>query len=222
MNNRSFEIIEDAISFGRWTWIEIDKNSNSLYLEFENLQLLSKAIVNEFKPVQESTYNDYRGELAIRFGENIYLAILYNDEKSLDFLDLEKEFLDKLLSTDIKLSDDDSYFYREFSKDIIGFKFQDAEYLAELIRIYNKKKVLLELPDKKDSYDFLLAFQLDDFAMIAKGDFVSCFNDFESLDDSDIKRASNDWVLYYLDYLSKKGTDEEYNEDFLCENVSFI
>ena len=222
MNSRSFEIIEEAISYGKWTWLEIDKNSNSLYLEFENLQLLSKAIVNKYKPIGESTYNDYRGELAIRFGENIYLAILYDDECSFDFLELDEEFLASILDSDIKLSDNDSYFYREFSKDIKGFKFQNPNYLFDLIKKYDKKKVLVELPSQKDSYDFALSFEADNFAIIVKGDFISFFNDFESLDDEDIKRASNDWILYYLDYLNKKGTDEEYDEDFLCDNASFI
>ncbi|MBR5503095.1 MAG: hypothetical protein IKV87_01415 [Methanobrevibacter sp.] len=221
MNNRSFEIIEEAISNGLWTWLELDTYSNSLYLEFENLQLLSKAIVNKFKPVQESVYNDYRGELAIRFGTNIYLAILYDDEASFDFLDLESDFLDSLLSSDSKLSDSDSYFYREFKKEIRGFKFQDLNYLANLISKYDKKKVLVELPDNKDSYDFLLSFELDNFAIVVKGDFLSFFNDFESLNDEDIKRSSNDWILYYLEYWNKKGTDEEYDEDLLCEKPLF-
>ena len=61
MNNRSKEIIEDAISQGKWTWLEIDVNSNSLYLEFENLKLSSRPILD----------NSYRGELAIRFGISI-------------------------------------------------------------------------------------------------------------------------------------------------------
>ena len=56
MNNRSKEIIEDAISQGKWVWLEIDDNSNSLYLEFENLKLSSRPILD----------NSYRGELAIR------------------------------------------------------------------------------------------------------------------------------------------------------------
>lgn len=233
MNNRSFEIIEEAISYGRWTWLEIDGNSNSLYLEFENLQLLSKAIVNDFKPVQESTYNDYRGELALRFGENIYLALFYNDKASFDFLDIKKDIsdsfsdkeknpLDYFIESENKLTDLDSYFYREFSNDIKGFKFQDSDYLGELIKKYKSKKVLVELPSKKNSYDFMLAFELKDFAVLVKGDSISCFNDFESLDDGDIKRSSNDWILYCLDYFNKKGSDEEYEEDLLCENFLLV
>ena len=68
MNNRSKEIIEEAISQGKWVWLEIDDNSNSLYLEFENLKLSSRPILD----------NSYRGELAIRFGQNIYLALFFN------------------------------------------------------------------------------------------------------------------------------------------------
>ena len=71
MNNRSKEIIEEAISQGKWVWLEIDDNSNSLYLEFENLKLSSRPILD----------NSYRGELAIRFGQNIYLALFFNKKE---------------------------------------------------------------------------------------------------------------------------------------------
>ena len=81
MNNRSKEIIEDAISQGKWTWIEIDDNSNSLYLEFENLKLSSRPILD----------NSYRGELAIRFGQNIYLSIFYNKKDDLGFFKFDND-----------------------------------------------------------------------------------------------------------------------------------
>ena len=126
-----------------------------------------------------------------------------------------------ILNSDAKLSDNDSYFYRQFKKEIRGFKFQDEDYSSNLTKKYKKEIVLAQLPNKKDSYDFLLSFELENFAIIVKGDIISCFNDFESLSDGDIKRASNDWILYYLDYWIKKGTEEEYDEDFLCENISF-
>ena len=35
--------------------------------------------------------------------------------------------------------------------------------------------------------------------------------------DDEIKRVSNTWMMYYLDYWNKKGTDKEYDEDPLCE-----
>ena len=106
MNNRSKEIIEEAISQGKWTWLEIDDNSNSLYLEFENLKLSSRPILD----------NSYRGELAIRFGQNIYLALFFNEKEDLDFLRFGKDYLNQLLDSNEYLSERYPYFYQEFSK----------------------------------------------------------------------------------------------------------
>ena len=104
MNNRSKEIIEEAISQGKWTWLEIDNNSNSLYLEFENLKISSQAIFD----------NSYRGELAIRFGQNIYLSLFFNDKEDLEFLRFNKDYFNELIDSDIKLTDRFPYFYQEF------------------------------------------------------------------------------------------------------------
>ena len=37
------------------------------------------------------------------------------------------------------------------------------------------------------------------------------------LEYDEIKRVSNTWMMYYLDYWNRKGTDKEYDEDPLCE-----
>ena len=89
MNSRSKEIIEEAISQGKWTWLEIDSNSNSLYLEFENLKLSSQTIFD----------NSYRGELAIRFGQNIYLSLFYNEKKDLSFLHFKEDYLNHIIDS---------------------------------------------------------------------------------------------------------------------------
>ena len=214
MNSRSKEIIEEAISQGRWTWLEIDNNSNSLYLEFENLKLSSRPIFD----------NSYRGELAIRFGQNIYLALFFNKKEDLGFLRFNEDFINQLINEDIKLTDKFPYFYQEFSKRLIKFKFQDFDYLNEIISKYSIKMDLVDNRKQKEndlneneSYDFLLCFECEDVAVIVGGDFINCFNDFESLNDDEIKRVSNNWILYYLDYWNKKGTDKEYEEDLRCE-----
>ena len=173
MNSRSKEIIEEAISQGRWTWLEIDNNSNSLYLEFENLKLSSQPIYD----------NSYRGELAIRFGQNIYFALFFNEKEDLNFLRFNEDYMNQLLESDEFITDRFPYFYQEFLKPITKFKFQDCE----------------------------------DIAIAVGGDFVNCFNDFESLNDDEIKRVSNNWILYYMDYWNKKGTEKEYEVDLLCE-----
>ena len=221
MNSRSKEIIEEAISQGKWTWLEIDNNSNSLYLEFENLKLSSRPIFD----------NSYRGELAIRFGQNIYLALFFNKKEDLSFLRFNDDYFNQLISGNIKLTDRFPYFYQEFSKKLMKFKFQDFDYLNEIISSYSNRMDLVDNRKQEESsgkqkegnlkenenYDFLLCFECEDIAIAVGGDYVNCFNDFESLNDDEIKRVSNNWILYYLDYWNKKGTEKEYEEDLLCE-----
>ncbi|MBE6513248.1 MAG: hypothetical protein E7Z75_08945 [Methanobrevibacter olleyae] len=207
MNNKSKEIIEDAISQGKWTWLEIDDNSNSLYLEFENLKLSSRPIID----------NSYRGELAIRFGQNIYLALFFNENKNLDFLRFDEDYLNHLLNSYEYLSLRYPYFYQEFSKKVNGFKFQNHDYLKEITGKYKFKKVFADKRNGNENYDFLLSFECEEIAIAVGGDYINFFNDFEALDDEEIKRVSNTWMMYYLDYWNKKGTDNEYDEDPLCE-----
>ena len=207
MNSRSKEIIEEAISQGRWIWLEIDNNSNSLYLEFENLRLSSQPIYD----------NSYRGELAIRFGQNIYFALFFNEKEDLNFLRFNEDYMNQLLESDEFITDRFPYFYQEFLKPITKFKFQDYDYLDEIKGRYNHKKDLADNRDDNKSFDFLLSFECEDIAIAVGGDFVNCFNDFESLNDDEIKRVSNNWILYYMDYWNKKGTEKEYEVDLLCE-----
>ncbi|MBQ2962272.1 hypothetical protein [Methanobrevibacter sp.] len=207
MNNRSKEIIEEAISQGKWVWLEIDGNSNSLYLEFENLKLSSQTIFD----------NSYRGELAIRFGQNIYLALFFNKKDDLGFLRFKDDYLDQLLSSNEYVTEKYPYFYEEFSKKVVKFKFQDYDYLNEIIKKYDLKKVLVDKRNENGNYDFLLSFECEDMVIAVGGDYINCFNDFEALDDDEIKRVSNNWMMYYLDYWNKKGTDKEYEKDVLCE-----
>ena len=207
MNNRSKEIIEEAISQGKWTWLEIDSNSNSLYLEFENLKLSSQSIFD----------NSYRGELAIRFGQNICLSLFYNKKEDLSFLRLNKDYFNELINSNQYITEKFPYFYQEFTKSIKKFKFQDNDYLKEIREKYSSQKDLVDMRNENKSYDFSLAFECEDIAVVVGGDFINCFNDFESLNDDEIKMVSNNWMLYYMDYWNKKGTDKEYAEDLLCE-----
>lgn len=107
------ELIEEVSSQGIWTWLEFDNNSNSLYTEFKNLKLADVAISNPF---------EYKDDLVIRFGNNLFLALFYNDIEDVDFLNLGRYNFEDIFYHNKKLSDLESpyFFYRIFKK---TFKF---------------------------------------------------------------------------------------------------
>ena len=135
----------------------------------------------------------------------------------MSFLRLNKDYFNELINSNQYITEKFPYFYQEFTKSIKKFKFQDNDYLKEIREKYSSQKDLVDMRNENKSYDFSLAFECEDIAVVVGGDFINCFNDFESLNDDEIKRVSNNWMLYYMDYWNKKGTDKEYAEDLLCE-----
>lgn len=219
MNKRSKEIIEDAFSQGKWTWLEIDGNSDSLYLEFEKLRFISRLVINQLYDLSNTNYEqDYRGELAIRFGQNLYFSLFYNETDDLDFLDLDNDYLERLLSGDEKITDENSYFFKDFELDVKNFKFQDLELKMDIIRRFKNRKVLID-SSQNQNYDFFLCFECENIAAILGGDMINFFNDYDALNDDEIKRISNNWYMYYMDYWNKKGSEKEYELDLLCEEI---
>ncbi|MDD3408942.1 MAG: hypothetical protein PHX85_04845, partial [Methanobacteriaceae archaeon] len=91
MEKKSLNLIEDIISTaGRWTWLEI--SNDALYFEFKDVQI--------FNPKNDTNkFEDFSSEIAIRFGENIFLAIFYNDIKDVEFLGLSND-LQNLMKSD--------------------------------------------------------------------------------------------------------------------------
>lgn len=219
MNKRSKEIIEDAFSQGKWTWLEIDGNSDSLYLEFEKLRFVSRLVINQLYDLSNTNYEqDYRGELAIRFGQNLYFSLFYNETDDLDFLDLDNDYLERLLSGDEKITDENSYFFKNFELEVKNFKFQDLELKMDIIRRFKNRKVLID-SSQNQNYDFFLCFECENIAAILGGDMINFFNDYDALNDDEIKRISNNWYMYYMDYWNKKGSEKEYELDLLCEEI---
>lgn len=237
MNKRTIEIIEEVSSQGVWTWLELDNNSNSLYLEFKNFKLLDdynfnlnqpNLLDNNLNNVEDSITNsiNYNGDLVIRFGNNLFFEVFYNNFDDLSFLNMDKPIFNELFYSNKMFSDlNNPYFYTEFSKKLSKLKFQDYDLLDDLDCRFKFNNILVnnDLVNNDNShYDFLLVLDCDDVAIAVGCDFIHTFNDAESLNDDDIKRLSNKWVLYYLDYWDKKGTDEEYKDDLLCEENPFV
>lgn len=212
MEKKSLNLIEDIISTaGRWTWLEI--SNDALYFEFKDVQI--------FNPKNDTNkFEDSSSEIAIRFGENIFLAIFYNDIKDVEFLGLSNDLQNLMKSDTINFKDNLMNFHKEFSLKIVKnqFKFQDRDYLKAIANFYENKKILVEnYEDGNNGYDFLLCFTVNNVSIAVGGNNIHFFNDFEQLNDEDIKNLSNKWCLYYLDYWNKKGSNEEYSFDSICE-----
>ena len=76
--------------------------------------------------------------------------------------------------------------------------------------------------DYEMEVDFLLVVVFEDMAIVCGGNQLNFFNDFESLNDEDIKKISNQWWVYWVDYWKTKGTDNEYEYDSACELVPLV
>ena len=149
-------------------WISLEISSDSLYLEFSNTQLYNDDYPN-------ST------ELTLRFGKNIMLNIYYNNLEDIEPL-VENNVL--------------TFSFKEFSFKLKNeeFKFQDINYLNDMKELY---KFCLNLNNNKYC-DFILVFNLENFGILVGGDILSVFNDFEYLNEFDIKNLSNKWCRDYL------------------------
>ena len=170
-------------------WVCLELSPESLYFEFADVQLYNEAY-------------PYSNNLTLRFGENLFFKIYYNTKESLDSI----------------IEEDNFNSYKEFSFNLKQdmFKFQDIKFLDIL---ENKYENSFSLNTNNPICDFILTFDLEDVGIIVGGDLLNFFNDFESLNESDIRKLSNKWCVYYLDYWFKKNNDKEYNYDYLCESI---
>ncbi|BBL61473.1 MAG: hypothetical protein ISP01_04980 [Methanobrevibacter arboriphilus] len=224
MKQKTLRLMEDAISSaGRWTWLETSENS--IQLDFEDVQL--------YKPSLEK-YTKHSSEITIRLADDPFFTIYYNDYQDINFLNIKNNL-------NIKNSKKKNYFLKEedlqikddFSYKIIenGLKFQDFNLFEKINKDYKFKKTFLGNIDhfsniNNDFFnidvDFLLVVIFDDIAIVCGANQINFFNDFESLNDHDIKKLSNQWWVYWVDYWKSKKTDHEYEYDPACEVFLWI
>lgn len=202
MNRNSLNIIEECISTcGKW--INMEVVNDSIYVEFKHVQLFN----NNTNLKEDYTYDS---NLAIRFSDNSFFTILYNNKEDISFLDEIKTY--------------DSSFSISFEKDLKkdNFKFQNIDYLNSIIDDYEHETIFIE--NYKDNLenpgpDFILTFISEGIVICIGGNNLHIFNDIESLNDKEVLNLSNKWAMYYLKYWKLKGSPEELDYDPVCEAV---
>lgn len=187
MNINSLRRIEDVITpSGRWDFLEVAKDT--IYLDFCNVEL----------------GNPKSGlSLSIRFAQDSFISFFYDNIWDLEFLaDFNHKDMMIETSTDFKIN---------------KIRFLDFEYLDYIINHYNKNKSISVEDDFDISNirtDFFLIFETDDVAIVVGGNQLDFFCGSEKIDDYSLKELSNQWMLYFLDYKSKRNI---LNKDSMCE-----
>lgn len=189
--------MKEAISAaGEWSWMEIA--NDSIQLEFNNVQLYNARL---------NILESHSSIIAIRLSNNAFFKLFYNENKSEKFIE---DFLDPIYDVSYNLN----------SK---NFKFQDFKLLETLKSNYKYQKDFLgnsENNIKNGEIDFLLCFTIDELGVATGGNQIQFFNEFNILNDEEIKRLSNKWWVYWVDYWKKKNTLNEYEYDPACEVFS--
>lgn len=188
MNTRSLKLIRDVmINSGKWTSIEISQDS--IYLGFKNVEL------GDPKSGDMS--------LTVRFAEDSFLSVFYNNIWDVDFLS-RYDYKNQLLS-------------EEMDFDVKDIKFIDFEYLNTFFGNYKSEKTISSIEEfsvHNIRNDFFMLVETRDIAFVAGGNQMDFFTSFERLDDASLRELSNDWMLYFLNYHLKRNIIK----DPMCEN----
>ena len=193
MNTRSLKLIRDVIiNSGKWTSIEIAQDS--IYIDFKDVEL--------GKPK-----GDEEMSLTVRFAEDSFFTIFYNNIWDIDFLS-KYDFKNQLLSEEV--------FFKV--KDI---RFIDFEYLNKFFYNFKSEKTISSIDDfdiHNIRNDFFMLVEADEVAFAVCANQMDFFTPFERLDDVSLRELSNDWMLYFLNYHLKRNIIK----DPMCENHPLV
>lgn len=194
MNTGSLRRIEEVIkNSGVWSFLEIAPNS--IYLSFDNVELGDPNMDEDFL-------------FDIRFADDLFLVFFYNNIWDIEFIsdfNPNVQRIDKEL--DFKLS---------------NIRFLDFKYLDYFFEKYKKSKVVVGSEDfsiKNIRNDFFMLFECEEIGVVVGGNQMDFFNKSEKLDDYSLKELSNQWMIYLIDYKSKRNV---LKKDSVCENNSLI
>ena len=189
MKARSLKLIEDVmVNSGKWASLEIAQDS--IYLDFVDVEL-------------GSPKGDENFSLTMRFGDDSFISVFYNNIWDIDFLS-SYDFKNQLLSKHVDLA-------------IEKIKFLDFEYLNKLFYEYGKEKSISVVEDfdiHNIRTDFFLLFETENIAVVVGGNRLDFFSPYERIDEDTLKKLSNEWMMYFLKYHLKRNIIK----DPMCEN----
>ena len=189
MKGRSLKLIEDVIiNSGKFSSLEI--SHDSIYIGFSKVEL-------------GVPKGDEDLSLTIRFAQDSFISVFYNNIWDVDFLS-EYDFYNQFLSTitDFKIE---------------KIKFIDFEYLNIICGNYSKEKTISSVDDfsiHNIRNDFFVLFECEGIAVVAGGNQMDFFTPHERIDDDILKELSNQWMFYFLKYHLKR----KIIKDPMCEN----
>ncbi|WP_459537333.1 hypothetical protein [Methanobrevibacter sp.] len=189
MNTRSLKLIRDVIiNSGKWTSIEMAQDS--IYLEFKDVELGTPKSNDEMS-------------LTVRFAEDSFFTVFYNDIWDIDFLS-KYNYKHQLLSEEVLF-------------DVQDIKFIDFEYLNTFFYNYKSEKTVSVVEDfdiHNIRNDFFMLVETKEIAFAVGANQMDFFSPFERLDDASLRELSNQWMLYFLNYHLKRNIIK----DPMCEN----
>ena len=189
MNTRSLKLIRDVIvNSGKWASIEIVQDS--FYIEFKDVEL--------GKPKSDDGMS-----LTVRFAEDSFFSIFYNNIWDIDFLS-KYDYKNRLLSEEV-------YF------EVNEIRFIDFEYLNTFFYNYKSEKTISSVEDfsiHNIRNDFFMLVETKELAFVVGGNQMDFFTPFERLDDASLRELSNEWMFYFLNYHLKRNIIK----DPMCEN----
>lgn len=189
MNTRSLKLIRDVIiNSGKWTSIEMAQDS--IYLEFKDVELGTPKSNDEMS-------------LTVRFAEDSFFTVFYNDIWDIDFLS-KYNYKHQLLSEEVLF-------------DVQDIKFIDFEYLNTFFYNYKSEKTVSVVEDfdiHNIRNDFFMLVETNEIAFAVGANQMDFFSPFERLDDASLRELSNQWMLYFLNYHLKRNIIK----DPMCEN----
>ena len=191
LDNDTLNVLVDAISdVGSWRWWYTD--DEIVQLEFQDVQLY------DYSTKEKETHSSI---IALSFKGNSFALFLDN-------LDDNKDWYTRLQLDDIE----------PFSLDCYEFRFNDAQYVNEIINSYKNKTTIKDIIDETIvTAKYILAGKCGELAFIVGGNILEVLNHQGKMNKEDILKANQDWWKYWEDYWKLRKTKDAYDKDFACE-----